>query len=288
MSKIVSNFYLIKVGGKPSYVGYTNRPIEIRFREHLRDKDFGDELIELDNLGSLEYDFTWNEELVSLYAREVSTKETELILEYGTQDSIWQKGASGNLGGQTWSDIKHFVRTNQDSPKFKFLPEDTVLAYLNEYAMLSTYIGNFVNHMNLSETVYMQNFVNNMNLPETSYISSFVNHMNLPEARYIGDFINTMKLPEAKYMSSFVSTMKLPEAKYMSSFVSTMELPETSYIKNFVNNMNLPETIYMHSFVSTMKLPETRYISDFVNTMNLPIVTYMKHFVGNMKKPVDN
>ena len=37
---IISNFYLIREDNIPVYVGYTNRPVKQRFREHLRDKDF--------------------------------------------------------------------------------------------------------------------------------------------------------------------------------------------------------------------------------------------------------
>ena len=271
MNKIVSNFYLIKVGGKPSYVGYTNRPIKARFKEHKKDKDFGDELVTLESLGKLEYDFTWNMELINSYAKEVSDKETELILEYNTQDSIWQKGTSGNLGGQTWANVKYFIRTNRDNPKFRKLSEEAILAYLEEGARANRYIGNFVNHMNLPEARYMSSFVCNMNLPEPIYMSSFVNHMNLPETTYMSNFVNNMNLPEARYISSFVGTMNLPEVIYMKSFVSTMNLPEVTYMKSFVNHMNLRETTYMSNFVSTMNLPETNYMKSFVNHMKKPI-----------------
>lgn len=257
MNKIVSNFYLIKVGGKPSYVGYTNRPIKARFKEHKKDKDFGDELVTLESLGSLEYDFTWDMELINSYAKEVSDKETELILTYNTQDSIWQKGLGTTLGGQTWANVKYFIRTNRDNPKFRGLPEEAILAYLEEGARANRYMSSFVSTMNLPEVIYMSNFVNNM---------------NLPEARYISDFVNNMNLPEVTYMKSFVNHMNLPEVIYMKSFVSTMNLPEVIYMKSFVGHMNLPEVTYM---------------SSFVGNMNLPIVTYMKHFVGNMKKPID-
>ena len=272
MNKIVSNFYLIKVGGKLSYVGYTNRPIKARFKEHKKDKDFGDELVTLESLGSIEYDFTWNEELINSYAKEVSDKETELILEYGTQASIWQKGLGTTIGGQTWSDVKYFIRTNRDNPKFRGLPEEAILAYLEEGARLST---------------YMSNFVNNMNLPEARYISSFVNHMNLPETTYMSNFVNNMNLPEVIYMKHFISNMKLPETIYMSNFVNTMNLPEVIYMSNFVNTMNLPEATYMSNFVSNMNLPEAIYIKNFVSNLNLPEVIYMKSFVGNMKKSID-
>ena len=126
MNKIVSNFYLIRLDSEPVYVGYTNRPINTRFKEHLRDKDFGDTEPTVESLGSLEYDFTWDEELINSYAKEVSARETELILEYNTQDSVWQKGTSRSLGGQTWANVKYFIRNNRDNPKFRGLPEDAI------------------------------------------------------------------------------------------------------------------------------------------------------------------
>ena len=272
MNKIVSNFYLIRLEDSPVYVGYTNRPIKQRFSEHKHDKDFGDTEPTVENLGSLEYSFTWDMELINQYAREVSTKETELILEYGTQDSIWQKGASGNLGGQTWANVKHFVRTNRNNPRFIGLSDEDILAYLETSDHVYRYISDFVNHMKLPEYRYISDFVNTMKLPEAIYIQGFVSHMDLPETIYIRSFVSNMNLPETIYMHSFVSNMKLPEARYISSFVG---------------NMNLPEVRYMGDFVSSMKLPEDRYISDFVNTMKLPITIYMKHFVGNMTKPID-
>ena len=272
MNKIVSNFYLIKVGGKPSYVGYTNRPIKARFKEHNKDKDFGDELVTLESLGSLEYDFTWDMELINSYAKEVSDKETELILTYNTQDSIWQKGLGTTLGGQTWANVKYFIRTNRDNPKFRGLPEEAILAYLEEGARANR---------------YMSSFVNNMNLPEDRYISDFVNTMNLPETIYMKSFVSNMNLPETIYMKHFVSNMNLPEVTYMKHFVSNMNLPEVIYMKHFVSNMNLPIVVYMQSFVNTMNLPEVIYMKSFVSNMNLPEVIYMKSFVGNMKKPID-
>ena len=283
MKKIISNFYLIRLGGVPVYVGYTNRLIETRFREHKRDKDFGDTEPTVESLGKLEYDFTWDEELINSYAKEVSARETELILEYNTQDSVWQKGTSGNLGGQTWNEVKYFVGTNRDNPKFIGLSGEAILTYLEEGIRASRYMKSFVNTMNLPETIYMQHFVSNMRLPEARYISDFVNGMNLPEIRYIKDFVSGMNLPEARYISDFVNVMKLPETIYMHHFVSNMNLPETRYIKDFVNGMKLPEAAYMKCFVSNMNLPEARYISSFVGHMNPPIITYMQHFVSHMK-----
>lgn len=240
MNKIVSNFYLIRVGGKPSYVGYTNRPSKTRFNEHKRDKDFGDDLVELESLGSLEYDFTWDEELISRYAKEVSDKENELILKYGTKDTIWQKGTSGSLGGQTWNDIKHFVRTNRDNPKFRGLPEEAILAYLETSDRVSRYMSNFVNTMDDPVAIYLKNFVNHMDDPVSRYMSSFVSHMDDPVASYMKNFVGNIDDPVSIYMKNFVNHMDDPVALYLKDFVHDMNDPVASYMKNFVGNMKNP------------------------------------------------
>ena len=303
MNKIVSNFYLIRLDGEPVYVGYTNRPIETRFREHLKDKDFGDIEPTVESLGSLEYDFTWDEGLINSYSKEVSDRETELILEYGTQYSVWQKGLGYTLGGQTWTNVKHFIRTNRDNPKFRGLSEESILAYLETGNTVYRYIKSFVYTMNVPEVSYMKSFVSNMDLPNVRYMKSFIGNMKEPTARYLTNFVSTMNLPEVAYMSGFVGTMNLPEVTYMKSFVSHMDLPETiymrsfvstmnlpevSYMKHFVGHMNLPETIYMTGFVGSMLIPEVRYMKDFVNGMRLPMVLYMKDFVSHMNNPIDN
>ena len=272
MNKIVSNFYLIRVGGEPSYVGYTNRPSKTRFNEHKRDKDFGDDLVELESLGSLEYDFTWDEELISRYAKEVSDKENELILKYGTKDTIWQKGTSGSLGGQTWNDIKHFVRTNRDNPKFRGLPEEAILAYLETSDKVSRYMKDFVKGMDDPVAIYMKNFVSGMDDPVAIYMKSFVSHMEDPVSIYMRSFVGNMDDPVSIYMKHFVGSMNDPVSIYMRSFVSNMDDPVAIYMRSFVGNMDDPVSIYMRSFVSNMDDPVSRY---------------MKDFAGNMKNPVD-
>ena len=81
MKALKSNFYLIRVDNTPVYIGYTNRPIKTRFREHLHDKDFGDGKVTQESLGSMSFDFTWDINLINQYAKEVSDRETELITE---------------------------------------------------------------------------------------------------------------------------------------------------------------------------------------------------------------
>jgi len=82
---IKSKFYLIRGDGEPIYIGFTNRPIKQRFTEHKADKDFsGYEKVTIEKLDELNYEFTWNEDILYKNANEVSVRENQLIIEYGT------------------------------------------------------------------------------------------------------------------------------------------------------------------------------------------------------------
>ena len=193
MDKIISNFYLIRVDGSPVYVGYTNRPIKARFREHLRDKDFGDGEVTLEGLGKLSYAFTWDTELINQYAKEVSSRESKLVYQYGTQGSQWQKGTSEGIGGQTWANVKYFVKTNKDNPKFSGMHEGEILEYLDTSDRVSRYLRNFVSNMDDPVSIYLKSFVGTMNDPVSIYLKSFVGTMNDPVADYMKNFVGNMK-----------------------------------------------------------------------------------------------
>ena len=268
MKALKSNFYLIRLDNTPVYVGYTNRPIKTRFREHLHDKDFGDGEVTQESLGSMSFDFTWDINLINQYAKEVSDRETNLIAEYGTATSIWQKGFNGLVGGTVWSDIKHFVSTNRNSPKFAGLSEDEILSYLQQEDIVRQYMSSFVSNMNTPIVIYMSSFVDGIRDPVASYMHTFVNHIQNPVASYMSSFISTLRDHTGRYMADFVNGMKLPGVQYMKSFVSTMILPEEQYMKSFVTHMSDPTDRYMKSFVTHMSDPTDRYMADFVTNMN--------------------
>lgn len=143
MNKIVSRFYLIRLSGEPVYVGYTNRTIKQRFSEHKHDKDFGDIEPTVESLGKLEYDFTWDMDLINQYAREVSDRETELIEEYGTQDSVLQKGLMGTLvvrRGMMSSILLKLIEITLSLENYQrklfWLIWRTAIKYLNTYRVL--------------------------------------------------------------------------------------------------------------------------------------------------------
>ena len=279
-TQLTSRFYLITLRGQPVYVGYTNRPIKQRFAEHKHDKDFGDVEPEIKLLDMLSFDFSWDIRVINDYAQQVDDRERELITEYGTQDSVYQKAIGG---GQTWADVKHFVRTNHDNPKFTGLVNEEILTLIARENVTRRYMQNFINHMNDPVVIYMRSFVSNMDDPVAIYMKHFINNMNDSVAIYMQSFVSNMDDPVAIYMKSFVSSMDDPVAIYMKNFVHHMGDPVAIYMRNFVNHMDDPVTIYMRSFVHNMDDPVAIYIKHFVNHMDDPVAIYMKSFVSNMR-----
>ncbi|AAV35892.1 orf72 [Lactobacillus phage LP65] len=160
--KITSRFYVIYGDYDPIYVGYTNRTVKQRFREHKEDKDFSDyDNVEVKELvdEKLSFDFTWNYEQTCENANKVSLREGQLVQQYDTQDSIFQKA---DKGGQTWATEKGFVKNNKDNPRFTGMSGVDIKACLKEEKTVTTWLGNFVGHMKPVEEVWLGSFVGSM------------------------------------------------------------------------------------------------------------------------------
>ena len=157
-------------------MGYTNRPIKRRFAEHKHDKDFGDVEPEITLLDTLSFDFSWDIDVINDYAKQVDDRERELIAEYNTQDSVYQKAIGG---GQTWADVKHFVRTNHGNPKFAGLADDEILSLIARENKVRRYMKHFVSTMNDPVALYMKHFVSNMDRI-TALRSNTTTAVNLP------------------------------------------------------------------------------------------------------------
>lgn len=234
-TQLTSRFYLITLQGHPVYVGYTNRPIKQRFAEHKHDKDFGDIEPEIMLLDTLSFDFSWDISVINDYAQQVDDRERELIIEYGTQDSVYQKAIGG---GQTWADVKHFVRTHHNNPKFTGLADAEILAMVAQENKVRQYMKSFVNNMDDPVAIYMRNFVSGMGDAVVIYMKHFVSTMDDPVAIYMRGFVKNMDDPVAIYMKDFVKTMDDSVAIYMRSFVSHMDDSVAIYMQNFVRNMH--------------------------------------------------
>ena len=280
-NKIISRFYVITLNKKPVYVGYTNRPIEQRFNEHKRDKDFGKIQPEIEQIAQLEYEFTWDTNKIDRYANEVNNKECELIKQYNTQNSKYQKA---NGGGQNWADIKYFVNTNHNNPKFLNMAESDVLKRIENEHNINKYLK-FFQLINTDVSIYMRSFISNMHNPATQYIQSVISSMHEPTTQYMKTFISNMHNPTNRYINDCINSIKNPPSQYMQSFITSIHNPPTQYIIHFINNMNNPATRYINDCIGHMEEPKMQYMKNFIGNMNNPPTQYMKDFINHMYNP---
>lgn len=251
--KITSRFYVIYGDYEPIYVGYTNRTVRQRFREHKEDKDFSEyDNVEVKELvdEKLSFDFTWNYEQTCENANKVSLREGQLVQQYGTQDSVFQK-ADG--GGQTWATEKWFVKSNKDNPRFAGMSGAEIKTYLKEEKTVTTWLGNFVNHMRPAEEQWLHHFVSNMKSTEEVWLNDFVHNMKPVGEAWLHNFVHSMKPVEGVWLSNFVNDMKPVEEVWLSSFVSGMKPTEARWLISFVHSMKPVEEVWLHNFVGNMK-----------------------------------
>ena len=177
MFRITSRFYVIYGDGVPIYVGYTNRTVKQRFKEHKEDKDFSDyEEVHVEELKEekLVYEFTWDYGQTCKNADEVSLREGQLVQKYSTQDSIYQKAIGG---GQTWASEKWFVKSNKDNPKFLGMSGTQIKYRIKAEKEIQVDIGSFVSNMKPQYQVDIGNFVYDMKPQYQVDIGNFVNNM---------------------------------------------------------------------------------------------------------------
>lgn len=192
MKKIISRFYLITIDNKPVYVGYTNRTIKKRFREHIKDKDLPEEA-EVKQIDKLEFDFTWDIDKVYENANLVSERENELILKHKTQDSVYQKGLYDKLGGQTWASIKGFVYSNKDNPKYKGMSSQELLEYLDSYRKHMIKLSSFISHYKDPRLTKLKNFISNYKDPRSKKLSNFITNYQDNRLNRLKNFIGNYR-----------------------------------------------------------------------------------------------
>ena len=181
--QIVSRFYLITLDNNPVYIGFTNRDIATRFREHKHDKDLPDNAV-VQEVDKLVYDFSWDVATVNNNAKEVSDREAELIEKYNTQDSIYQKDIGG---GQVWNEIKHFIIINREDPFWQSMPEDIILATIDKIKAKKARMTDLINHTKdsrrLENLIYSTSYYNRLrdlisHTNNTSRIENLITNTN--------------------------------------------------------------------------------------------------------------
>ena len=281
--KITSRFYVIYGDYEPIYVGYTNRTVRQRFMEHKRDKDFSEyNSVEVKELvdEKLSFDFTWDYRQTCENADEVSLREGQLVQQYGTQDSVFQKAYGG---GQTWSAEKWFVKSNKDNPKFAGMSSSEIKKRLDTKRAISTDIYSLVNHIKPQYQVDIGDFVGSMKPQYKVDIGNFVNHMKPQYQVDIGDFVKDMKTQYQSDIYNFVNCMKTQYKIDIANFVNNMNLQYKIDIGSFVNNMKPQYQVNISHFVSHMQYQYQVDIGGFVGNMNPQYKVDIGNFVNHMK-----
>ena len=247
--KIVSRFYLITLDNKNIYVGYTNRPIKERFKEHVKDKELPKEAL-IKQIDKLEFEFTRDMVQVNENAKRVSKRENELIAEYGTSSSKYQKGLRDNLGGQTWASVKAFVHSNKDNPQYRGMDSQELLAYLDNYRKrmnkLSSFIGNYKD-------------------PRLTKLSHFISNYQDIRLYKLSSFVSNYRDRRLQTLSNFITHYKDIRLDKLSNFITNYKDPRVSKLSNFITHYRDPRFIKLSSFVSNYKDPRLSKLSHFIS-----------------------
>ena len=232
--KIVSRFYLITLAGDNIYVGYTNRPIKERFREHVKDKELPKEAL-IKQIDKLEFEFTWDMVQVNENAKRVSKRENELIAEYGTSSSKYQKGLRDNLGGQTWASVKGFVHSNKDNPQYKGMDSQELLAYLDNYRKRMAKLSHFVARYRDPRLDKLHNFIGSYKDPRLDKLASFIARYKDPRLTKLSNFVTNYRDPRLDKLNHFITNYKDPRLNKLSHFISHYQDPRLTKLSNFIS-----------------------------------------------------
>ena len=268
MKALKSNFYLIRVDEKPVYVGYTNRPTKTRFREHLHDKDFGDGEVTVEELDSLSFPFTWDINLINQYAKQVSDRETELIAEYNTDTSVWQKGIHGDIGGQVWNDVKHFVLTNKDNPKFRGMPDDIILELVEYQHKMIEYLKHVITNTQPLEDTRLRNVINGTKPLEDTRLKTVIT--------------GTKPLEDTRLKHVITHTQPLEDTRLKNVIRVTKPLEDTR-LRNVITNTKPLEDTRLKSVINNTKPLEDTRLRGVINHTNPSEDTRLRNVIGGTK-----
>ena len=250
--KIVSRFYLITLDNKNIYVGYTNRPIKERFREHVKDKELPKEAT-VKQIDKLEFEFTWDMVQVNENAKLVSKRENELIAEYGTGSSKYQKGLRDNLGGQTWASVKAFVHSNKDNPQYEGMNSQELLTYLDNYRKRVAKLSHFIGSYKDPRLDKLHNFVSRYKDPRLDKLSHFVSHYRDPRLDKLQAFVSNYKDIRLYKLSTFITHYRDPRLKKLSNFVTNYKDPRLTKLSHFISHYQDPRLSKLSNFITRYK-----------------------------------
>ena len=282
MFKIRSRFYVIYGDGVPIYVGYTNRTVKQRFAEHKRSKDFSDyDIVEVRELKNqeLSFNFTWDLNVINGDAGIVSKREMYLIQQFNTQNSYFQKAFGG---GQNWSDVKHFVSSNKNNPKFKGMSGSEIKKYLDRQRKMMSMLHSFVGDIKRPFEYNLNHFISDIKRPFEIDLSNFVCSIKRPFEVNLNSFISNIKRPFEANLRDFVGHIKRPFEDNLNIFVNHIKRPFEINLSSFVGDIKRPFEYNLNIFIVCIKRPFEDNLHNFVGHIKRPFEDNLNHFVGNM------
>lgn len=264
---IKSKFYLIRGDGEPIYVGFTNRPIKQRFLEHKAGKDFsGYEKVTIEKIDESDYEFTWDEDILYKNANEVSLREAELVLEYGTQDSKYQKAVGG---GVVWSYEKWFVRNNRDNPKFLGMSG----VEIEEYVKLENDRIKKLWH-------YISHTIPSPMRKQKDYISGTIPSYLIKQKNYIGNTIPSYLSEQKHYINSTIPIYLTKQKTYIRGTISSYLRKQKDYIRHTTPSYLRKQKCYISNTIPSYLIKQKNYIG---HTMPSHLIK-QKSYIGHTKK----
>ena len=282
--KIVSRFYLITLDNKNIYVGYTNRPIKERFREHVKDKELPKEAT-VKQIDKLEFEFTWDMIQVNDNAKQVSKRENELIAEYGTSSSIYQRGLRDNLGGQTWASVKAFVHSNKDNPQYRGMDSQELLTYLDNYRKRMDKLHAFITHYRDPRLDKLSSFVSHYHDPRLDKLSGFITNYKDPRLDKLRNFIGSYHDPRLSKLSHFISHYQDPRLTKLSGFITSYKDPKLDKLHHFISDYRDLRLSKLSYFIGNYKDYRLTKLSNFITNYKDPRLDKLHNFISNYKDP---
>lgn len=258
MYKIKSKFYVIYGNSVPIYVGFTSRTVRQRFSEHKKSKDFSDyEEVMVEELeeDELDFDFSWDYNIVENEANEVSKKEAELVKKFGTQDSEFQKA---NGGGTVWAHIKYFVLSNKDNPRYRGMNGKEIHKYLENRKKEMIILKNFVNHIDYPSKIILNHFISNICEPSKIILNHFIDNICEPSRGILKTFIHHIDYPSKIILGSFIGNIGYQSKGILYNFIGNINYPSKIILGSFITRINYPSTIILKHFIGNMKIKKEK------------------------------
>lgn len=263
---IETKFYLIRIRGVPSYVGYTNRSLNRRFYEHLVDKGLSKDESFIELLETMKFEFSWDISVVIKNSGIVSNREKELIDYWGTSENQYQKGLrKGPVGGQTWSNVKSFVINNKDNPKYQRLSETEVIAYLEKRQEIRIKLSTFVNNNQDQRRDKLKVFVQHYDDQRKERLSTFVSQYKDPRKVKIGHFIGHYEDKRRAKLNIFIESYKDQRTTKLSTFMTQYKDVRYSKLSHFISHYDDGRRSKLSHFISHYEDPRKTKLTVFVN-----------------------